>query len=99
MYINSGHDITNTPNHFTAAYNTWPYYTPPGDQYQHVTRYYIDQNGKAQEWNHWNPPRLIHVPGFQYKGTPTRTGSFFVQNTIVDPSGAQNYGYPCGWRR
>lgn len=93
MYINNGIQITNTPNHFTAAYNTWPYFTR--DQNQHVERYYIDHNGKVQVWNHWNPPQIVAVPGGMYKGTPTRTGAFYAQNTIVSPTGAQYYGPTC----
>jgi hypothetical protein len=30
MYINTGYEITNTPNQFTAAYNTWPEAAPRG---------------------------------------------------------------------
>ena len=82
MYINTSYSITNTPSHFTAAYNTWPYYAPKQDWFQHVPYYYIDQFGKVRKWEKWNPPLLTTVPGGQYKGTPTRTGAFYAQNVI-----------------
>lgn len=85
MYINTGYEITNTPSQFIASYNTYPYLPPNGKWDGHVTRYYIDYDGKIKAWNSWNPPRLLRIPGGQYKGTPTRTGSFYIQNVIVDP--------------
>ena len=90
MYINTGDAITNTPNQFTAGYNTWPYSAPRSAWYQHTPRYYIDHLGNVQKWDHWNPPQLMHIPGGQYKGTPTRTGAFYAQNVIIDPRGGQN---------
>ena len=95
MYINTGYSITNTPSNFTAGYNTWPYLPPKKDWYQAQPYYYTDQNGQIHSWNHWNPPKLAKVPGGTYKGTPTRTGGFYAQNTIVSPTGEQNYGYLC----
>ena len=85
MYINTGTEITNTPNVIKAGYNTWPYYAPKADWYQPVSTTFTDVYGNRQEWNSWNPPKLINIPGGMYKGTPTRTGGFYIQNTIVDP--------------
>ena len=99
MYINTGYQITNTPNQFTAGYNTWPYLPPSNNWYQHVPRYYIDHTGAVQKWNHWNPPQLLHIPGGQYKGTPTRTGGFYAQNVVVNPNGKQYLGPPCGYMK
>jgi hypothetical protein len=97
MYINNSYSITNTPSVIKAGYNTWPYLPPKNDWYQHTTRFYIDHNGNVQAWNHWNPPQLLNVQGGQYKGTPTRTGGFYAQNTIINPNGAQYLGPPCGY--
>jgi len=83
MYINTGTEITNTPNVIKAGYNTWTYNTR--DWYQPVATHFTDVNGQSQEWKSWNPPKLINIPGGMYKGTPTRTGGFYVQNTIIDP--------------
>ena len=98
MYINTGYQITNTPSQITAAYNTWPYSAPRSEWYQHVPRYYIDHTGQVREWDQWNPPQLMHIPGGQYKGTPTRTGAFYAQNVIVDPRHVPNKG-GCGCGR
>lgn len=86
MYINTGTQITNTPSNFTASFNTWPYYAPRDQWYQHVPYRYIDHLGQVREWDRWNPPQLMHIPGGQYKGTPTRTGAFYSQNMIVYPT-------------
>ncbi len=99
MYINTGYQITNTPSHFTAAYNTWQYSAPRDQWYQHVPYYYVDHLGQVRKWKHWNPPQLMHIPGGQYKGTPTRTGAFYAQNVIVDPRGGQQMGAGCGYSR
>ncbi len=90
MYINTGYQITNTPNQITAGYNTWQYYVSPSQRYQHTPRYYIDHNGQVRVWDQWNPPQLLQIPGGQYKGTPTRTGGFYAQNVIVDPQHIPN---------
>lgn len=84
MYINADKQITNTPSAIRAGYNTWTTVPPCGNWYQHTPQYYIDQWGNIQRWDQWNPPQLVHVPGGQYKGTPTRTGSFYLQNTVVN---------------
>lgn len=83
MYINSGTEITNTPSDFTAGYNTWPIVPPKSDWHQKVPVYYIDHLGYVRKWNKWNPPPRKHIPGGMYKGTPTRTGGYYIQNTIV----------------
>jgi hypothetical protein len=83
MYINEAYNITNTPSGFTAAYNTWPYYAPRSAWFQSSPRYYVDVNGNVREWNSWSRARTVSVPGGQYKGTPTRTGPFYAQNTIT----------------
>lgn len=96
MYINTGYQITNTPSQFTAGYNTWPYTPPRSEQYQSVPHRYIDHTGHVKVWDQWNPPKVMHIPGGQYKGTPTRTGAFYAQNIIVDPSHSPYLGPPCG---
>jgi hypothetical protein len=99
MFINTGYEITNTPSQFVAAYNTWPYQPPKSEWYQHVPQYYINHAGRVVEWDRWNPPQLMSIPGGQYKGTPTRTGAFYAKNTIVDPRPkTQNYS-GCGCRK
>lgn len=85
MYINTGYEITSTPTNIKAAYNSWQYSAPRSDWYQHVPKYYIDHTGAVREWNKWNPPQLMRIPGGMYKGTPTRTGGFYQQNVIIDP--------------
>ena len=83
MFINTGYQITNTPNHIVAAYNTWPYQPPKSQWYQHVPTYYIDHLGNVQKWDKWQKPQTTRVCGGRFKGTPTRTGSFYVQNVII----------------
>ena len=85
MYINGADQITNTPTNIVAAYNTWPYQVPENDRYQHVPVCYIDHNGQVHEWDQWNPPVTKNIPGGRYKATPTRTGSYYLQNTIIAP--------------
>lgn len=85
MFINTGYQITNTPSQFTAGYNTWPYNVPRSQRYQHQPYLYIDHNGQVQQWDYWNPPQVMHIPGGIYAGTPTRTGGFYAQNIIVNP--------------
>ena len=80
MYINNGYQITNTPSNIIAAYNTWPYWASQYTRYQHVPVYYTGADGRIYKWNSWNPPPLKVLPGGQFKGTPTRTGGFYVQN-------------------
>lgn len=95
MYINTGYQITNTPSNFTAAYNTWPFTPPRSQWHQSVPYRYIDHTGQVRVWNQWNPPQLLHIPGGQYKGTPTRTGAFYSQNVIVDPRDIPYKGPSC----
>lgn len=95
MYVNTGNEITNTPTNITAAYNTWQYNVPRGDEYQHVPRKYVDHEGKIREWKSWDPPKLMAIPGGQYKGTPTRTGAFYVQNVVIDPRHIPNTSGEC----
>lgn len=83
MYINSPNCITNTPSNFTASYNTWTYVPNSNMWYQKVPYHYINHEGKVKIYNSWNPPEVKHISGGQYKGTPTRTGSFYIKNTIV----------------
>jgi hypothetical protein len=87
MYINTGYQITNTPTAITAAYNTWPYLGPRSTWYQHVPAYYIDNVGRVREWESWNRPAPVYLPGGQYKATPTRTGSYYIQNVVPSPHG------------
>lgn len=84
MYINTGYQITNTPPP-QAAYNTWPYVGPVSSWYQHTPSYYIDNTGRVKEWESWYRPNPVYLPGGSYGGTPTRTGSYYVQNTIDGP--------------
>ena len=86
MYINTGTEITNTPTSIKASYNTWPYLPPKSEWMQHNPVYYIDQNGHVRKWDQWNPPKIVNVPGGMYKGTPTPTGSFYAQNTVIAPT-------------
>lgn len=83
MYINTSYHITNTPNQITAAYNTWPYSLPQSQWYQKTPYYYTDHKGNIKIWNNWNPPNVINIKGGRYKGTPTRTGSYYLQNQII----------------
>lgn len=86
MYINTGYTITNTPPPQPAAYNTWPYVGPQSSWYQPVPTYYIDHHGRTREWVSWNKPTPVYLPGGQYKATPTRTGSYYMQNVIYEPN-------------
>jgi hypothetical protein len=81
MYINNGYEITNTPSNIQAAYNTWPYNVPQNAMYQRVPTYFIDHNGYVREWVSWKNPQQIRLPGGTFSGTPTRTGSYYAQNT------------------
>jgi len=83
MYINGGYYITNTPTGITASYNTWTYSAPHSQWYQHQPRYYIDHLGNVREWNKWSYPSAVNIQGVQWKGTPTRTGAYTAQNTII----------------
>jgi len=85
MYINTGYEITNTPSNFKAGYNTSVYNAPHADWYERNERYYIDAEGNVQTWDSWNPPVTMQLPGGMWKGTPTRTGGYYTQNTIIDP--------------
>lgn len=82
MYINTGYQITNTPSNVRASYNTWPYVGPVSSWDQRVPTYYIDNLGQVREWCNWSSPTPVYLPGGQYKATPTRTGSFYVQNRM-----------------
>lgn len=90
MYINTGYEITNTPSQIKAGYNTWPYTAPRSQWYQSNPKYYIDHTGVVREWNSWNPPQLVRIPGGMYKGTPTRTGGYYMPNTIISPQHVEN---------
>jgi hypothetical protein len=90
MYINTGYQITNTPTSIIAGHNAWQYNMPKSQWYQHTPYYYVDHTGKVQVWDKWNPPKTMHIPGGQYKGTPTRTGGFYMQNMIIDPRHIQD---------
>lgn len=81
MYINTPTEITNTPNNIIAGYNTWTVVPQKNNWYQKVPVYYIDHLGNVRKWDKWTPPPLKHIPGGMYKGTPTRTGAYYVQNT------------------
>jgi hypothetical protein len=96
MYINTGYDITNTPSNVRAAYNTWPYVS--STWYQHVPTYYIDNVGQVREWVSWNRPNPVYIPGGRYAGTPTRTGSYYIQNTILGNTPVANSS-GCSCRR
>lgn len=80
MYINAGSQITNTPTRVQAGYNTWPYQAARGSWYQPTPYYYTLPDGSIQKWNSWNPSCPVRLPGGMYKGTPTRTGGFYLQN-------------------
>lgn len=83
MYINTGYQITNTPTKIVAGYNTWQYNVPVRSMYQKTPYYYTDHNGNIRTWNEWAYPRLMHIQGGTYAGTPTRTGSYYLQNVII----------------
>ena len=86
MYINTKYQITNTPSQFKAGYNTWQYNVPNSQIYQHTPYYYIDHWGNVKTWDKWSPPQLTRIPGGQYKGTPTRTGGYYMPNVIINNS-------------
>ena len=81
MYINSGSSITNTPQP-RGGWNTLPYTMPESLWYRPTPYYYVDHTGKVQVWNSLTRMPSIPITGGQYKGTPTRTGSFYIQNTV-----------------
>jgi len=85
MYVNTKYNFTNTPMNITAGYNTWPYVPPRGDWNQKTTRYYIDQYGRQQAWNSWNPPQTIQAQqqNITYHGTSSRSASFITNNTVI----------------
>lgn len=78
MYLYDGHTITNTPSSFNPVYNTWPYQPPKNAWYQFKEEYRIDQYGNIVKYT-TAPQNLM---GGQFKATPTRTGSFYVRNTV-----------------
>ena len=83
MYINDKWNITNTPTKINAAYNTWTHNVRGQARYQSVPRYFIDHLGNVQKWDKWENPKTTKVCGGRFKATPTRTGSFYIQNVII----------------
>ena len=83
MFINERYSITNTPLP-RAGYNTWPYLPRQSAWYQRVPTYYTDHNGVTRVWDSWEQPRQVAIPGGLYNGTPTRTQSYYTQNTIIE---------------
>ena len=81
MYINTGSFITNTPVP-RASWDTLPYNIPQNKWYTSNPYFYIDINGNVKSWNSFSRPVSTLVPGGRYKATPTRTGSYYVQNSL-----------------
>lgn len=85
MYINDGSTITNTASNFSrSSYDTLPYNVPERFWYNTNPYYYTDANGNVKVWNSLgsHSHQVQAIPGGRYCGTPTRTGSYFIQNTI-----------------
>ena len=80
MYLHTKWCITNTPSRSQGAYNTWTYNTDY--RYQHVPQYFTDRAGNRVQWNSWNPPVMVAIPGGQWNATPTRSGSYYAQNVV-----------------
>ena len=80
MYINTKNSITNTPVP-RAAWDTLPYMIPQNKWYEPSPYYYVGVDGSVKVWNSFSRPISTPLMGGQYKATPTRTGSFYVQNS------------------
>lgn len=87
MYLYTKWSITNTPSNTRAAYNTWTYQTDY--RYQHVPQSFVDAAGNRVQWNEWYSPPMVAAPRGAWCGTPTRTGSYYVQNVV--PTGGTMY--------
>lgn len=79
MYLNDGNTITNTPN-VSAVYNTYPFVPQPSTWYDRKPMKYVDAEGQVHQAYQLGNACYQILPGGMYKGTPTRTGSWYQLN-------------------